>query len=728
MLRLYDGQFRHSEHYLKLLKALGDRFVQGKDALKSAIAEYESESGNIEVGYAWAARNSAEDLQAANLCVAYPNAAPYLLDFQQQPLERIRWLEASLTASRRLKEHDAENKQLLSIGVAYLRLGDIKNASDSLELALAMSRDIGDRDLEGEILSHLGRACIDSGQVERALSVLEQALLIARAVANLRAQCLALNSLGQVHYTLREFQRAIEYYTASLHIANEEGYLPEESITLVNLGKTYSILNRPRKAIATQHRSLVIAREIHDKRSEVKALASLGQAYYLLGEFKEAITFLEWALPFARQLGDGLAEAEILSTLGDSHLEEDQVDLAIDFYKQRTAITRTLGHNRILAIEHILFTEPSYSSRPESEDSTIQVVKNSKTQASVLVEDFEKVSSASAPLGCGTVTWLHLSDLHFQQSSAYDANVVLEPLLEDIARLKTDEGLCPDFAAITGDIAFSGKPEEYALAYEFIEKLSRVTGLSREHLFMVPGNHDINMSLIEPSTQSLGNTITDRKKYGQLCESPQLWKLVLKRFEGWSQFFNDHFDGELTFDDDNYYYAKTLDLTGTRVAILGLNSAWLSHPEADDAHGLVLGERQVRAALETAKKDSAQIKIALMHHPCELLRQFDQNDSAELLLDKCNFMLHGHLHRPSTAWLSTPDSYATVIAGGACYATREYLNSYNFVKLDLKTNTGVIYFRSYSDRGGGFWAPDTRLYKNASNGRHKFVLPDFGKP
>lgn len=756
MPRMYEVQLRHSEHYLELLRRVGDLFTQGKESLKSALTQYESESENIDVGYATAERHAGEDSKAAHLCIEYPNAARYLLDFRQQPLERLRWLKAALATSNSLNKYIAKERLLVSFGITYLRLAQNKEATDALESALAIARDIGDRDAEGEALSHLGRAWIDSGQIERALPAIEQSLSIGREVENPRTQCIALNSLGQAHYILREFQLAIGYYTAALHITSEAGYLPEEGITLVNLGKTYAILNRPRKAIETQLRSLLIAREIGDKRSEVRALTSLGHAYHLLGEFEDAISSLRSALPFAIQLGDGAAEADILSLLGDSYLEVDQVELAVDCYRQRVSLTRSLGLSRFLVNEHVLTSEraiqvvESEACLPrEAEDQTTEgksfgrvgteepFGSEAETQLISLDESFQieeatrpasVTTDASAQVGRGTVTWLHLSDLHFQQSSTYDANVVLEPLLEDIAKHMNTEGLSLDFAAITGDIAFSGKPEEYDMARQFFEKLMKVAELSWENLFMVPGNHDVNASLVEPWTKSIGSMITKREKYSELLDSPEYWMLVMRRFQGWSEFFNNQSDRALTFDDDNYFYVKTLDLVGTRIAILGLNSAWLSHPEDDRTHRLVLGERQVRAALKTAKNAGAQIIIAMLHHPYDWLREFDQYYSWEYLSDECNFVLHGHLHRPSFARLATPNNEAMVIAGGACYATREYPNSYNFVRLDLKTNTGIIYFRTYSDNRGGFWAPDTRLYKNVPDGRYEFALPNFGKP
>ena len=90
-----------------------------------------------------------------------------------------------------------------------------------------------------------------------------------------------------------------------------------------------------------------------------------------------------------------------------------------------------------------------------------------------------------------TLTWLHISDLHFEESDAYNMDVVLGAFLQDIPQLLAEDGLHPDFLAVTGDIAFSGQAEEYELAWHFLDDLrAQLNDLPKEHLFIVPGNHD----------------------------------------------------------------------------------------------------------------------------------------------------------------------------------------------------------------------------------------------
>jgi hypothetical protein len=83
------------------------------------------------------------------------------------------------------------------------------------------------------------------------------------------------------------------------------------------------------------------------------------------------------------------------------------------------------------------------------------------------------------------ICWLHASDIHMRVSTAWSQDVVLRALCEDIAR-KRDEGVSFDFILATGDLAFSGKAEEYKLVAEFFDALSAASGVPKAKMFCIP--------------------------------------------------------------------------------------------------------------------------------------------------------------------------------------------------------------------------------------------------
>ena len=49
-----------------------------------------------------------------------------------------------------------------------------------------------------------------------------------------------------------------------------------------------------------------------------------------------------------------------------------------------------------------------------------------------------------------------------------------------------------DFVLVTGDLAFSGKEDEYEQVAEFLTALCDASGVDHKHVFSVPGNHDVD--------------------------------------------------------------------------------------------------------------------------------------------------------------------------------------------------------------------------------------------
>jgi 3',5'-cyclic AMP phosphodiesterase CpdA len=330
-----------------------------------------------------------------------------------------------------------------------------------------------------------------------------------------------------------------------------------------------------------------------------------------------------------------------------------------------------------------------------------------------------------------TITWLHLSDLHFRADKLHRWNedVVLHALLDDVAQRIKQDDLRPDFVVVTGDVAFSGKPAEYNLARTFFDDLLQTTSLGTDRLFLVPGNHDVDRKRIGVTAELLGPTLSTRDAINKVLDDAATRHTFMKRFEGYAAFVDDYLGSYSAFNDEavdveGYFYTQCLNLAGQQIAILGLNSAWLAQGGEEDRNKLVLGERQVRAALDDAK--DADLCIALLHHPFDWLRDFDRADAQALLYDECDFVLHGHMHQVGLLQARTPDSDAFVIAAGACYETRTHTNAYNLVQLDPTTGQGTVYLRTYSDKRGGFWTKDTTNYRNVPDGEYCFVL--HGEP
>ena len=88
------------------------------------------------------------------------------------------------------------------------------------------------------------------------------------------------------------------------------------------------------------------------------------------------------------------------------------------------------------------------------------------------------------------ICWLHISDIHLRVGTAWSQDVVLRAMCEDMARHRK-AGKAPDFILVTGDLAYSGNAEEYKLVASFFDALVLATGVPKERIFCIAGNHDI---------------------------------------------------------------------------------------------------------------------------------------------------------------------------------------------------------------------------------------------
>src|ERR1700749_3025456 len=103
MLSLREAQLRYATYFASLLKAADNLYERGGEYFIQALAIFDAEWGNIQVGQTWPAENAERDELTAMLCKSYPSAGAFLLCLRQSPKERIHWLQSALASARRLQ-------------------------------------------------------------------------------------------------------------------------------------------------------------------------------------------------------------------------------------------------------------------------------------------------------------------------------------------------------------------------------------------------------------------------------------------------------------------------------------------------------------------------------------------------------------------------------------------------------------------------------------------------
>jgi predicted phosphodiesterase len=324
----------------------------------------------------------------------------------------------------------------------------------------------------------------------------------------------------------------------------------------------------------------------------------------------------------------------------------------------------------------------------------------------------------------GTISWLHLSDLHARDEGKAVERAVFDSMLKDIETQVEAEELDLDAVFFTGDLAFSGNSEQYKIAEKKLDSVLEACGLKgcREKLFIVPGNHDVNRQAVWPPHKAFAESLLSSDTYDEIsnflsAEEQRDW--FFKRFEGYRQFVEAYYDGcGIEFDHSNYFYARSIEKGEHVFLVIGLNSAWSSFRDHEQGQ-LLLGEQQVCDAEERAQEKwpAPHLYIVLVHHPLYWLAEKDIHRVQSHLPRVCDILLRGHLHCPSYFVQRTPDWDLHEFAAGASW--QALWHAYNLVALQVEDGQceGYAISRFQHPDLSANWGPDLFTYQHSKEGR-----------
>jgi 3',5'-cyclic AMP phosphodiesterase CpdA len=135
---------------------------------------------------------------------------------------------------------------------------------------------------------------------------------------------------------------------------------------------------------------------------------------------------------------------------------------------------------------------------------------------------------------------LHLSDLHAREKSQWSTTPILKEAKKAIVAEASKVNI--DLVVFTGDIAFSGKKAEYDIAQAWLDDLCLGTGgmnVDKGQILTIPGNHDVDRSLITSGANSIERTLFEAKSQAnvaQIYQEADSRELLLKRHKAYFEF------------------------------------------------------------------------------------------------------------------------------------------------------------------------------------------------
>lgn len=294
----------------------------------------------------------------------------------------------------------------------------------------------------------------------------------------------------------------------------------------------------------------------------------------------------------------------------------------------------------------------------------------------------------SRPKSKHTPVILHLTDLHFGcDEREYDLarrELVLAALIGEVQRSPDDWR--PTIVAVSGDIAWRGRAEDYSKASEWFGRLFSALGIDHRNLIACPGNHDADrqqaLLLVRPEHTADADRVLATVPPSAHLQAP---------FNAFVDFCRQFRLPPLVLGAAESYLVGKREIDGVRFVCI--NSAWFS--QGNDKGYLWLGlpllhlmERAGHLPL-LADAPSLPRTIAMFHHPREYLAESDIHSSPtggrqaalDFLAHRSHAMLCGHVH----SGIQVPDVIAGrshYFVGGATYASAEYLNNARLIRVE----------------------------------------------
>jgi hypothetical protein len=288
------------------------------------------------------------------------------------------------------------------------------------------------------------------------------------------------------------------------------------------------------------------------------------------------------------------------------------------------------------------------------------------------------------------ISILQLSDIHFKSTN----NSVIEKIDKMFNAIKNEiDNSNYLFITFTGDIAFSGKKEEYLVAESFLEnltsKISSYKEIDIKYVFTA-GNHDCDFS-DDGIRDILINSVLDGTKEITNAIIENCTKIQKNYFE-----FIKKYNSDIVIES-NIFSRYEYNIDSHKIAFNSYNLAWASKKKEVQANIIypssILDKNNI-------SNENFDITISIFHHPLHWLQHDNIRQFKELINSTSNIVMTGHEHTFSAkkeSPIDTLEHIEYIEAGTLQDSSNQDNSSFNLLIIDLQNNKQDIlefYFKS----------------------------------
>jgi predicted MPP superfamily phosphohydrolase len=238
---------------------------------------------------------------------------------------------------------------------------------------------------------------------------------------------------------------------------------------------------------------------------------------------------------------------------------------------------------------------------------------------------------------------IHLSDFHLRASTQPQTDAILSSLTSDLKSRVESLDLPAPHIALSGDLAYGGRDEEYAIVDSFVGAL--VDSLHARSTTFCGGNHDVNWAVLSPLSTEMMNAMVEQRDGLATTESRYAIGADRDAMKAGMGPYYAFLDRHGVKSEPDLYYLRSLTVANLKLNLISLNSAYLFSRKYN-YHGYV-GLPQLKAAegAVTGQRDPS-FNITLVHHPLEAIVPSSQEETKRRLFAFSDVILNGHVHSP----------------------------------------------------------------------------------
>ena len=288
---------------------------------------------------------------------------------------------------------------------------------------------------------------------------------------------------------------------------------------------------------------------------------------------------------------------------------------------------------------------------------------------------------------------VHLSDMHLKESKK--ENPILERVDSLVDIIKNDIVDCThSIIVFSGDIAFSGKNEEYKLAELFFKslffKLRKVTN-GWISTICVPGNHDCEFTPNNVRDALLEQANNGRLKYDEnvievLCETQKEYFEFIDNRSQYSSKVKNIFQNKLY----NKYEILADDF---KIIFHCFNSA--SFSKLKEMPGNLHFPLNIFENLFS--DDEADISISTLHHPLNWMNSDSHRELRNKLIEISDLVFTGHEHVSDDLIIERKDLSAKFIESGALQDNNNHkISQFGLLLINTESDKFKTSYKKYS--------------------------------